>query len=407
MKFGPAMKRIDAALKAAADRQKAITIDLADWKAKNAALEERIRQRPGIGMAGKEKSKFSITRCIIAAQRKNWDGAEFERDAIAATAKELGMAYDVKTLQLGNDTSAGFLVPNEVLTEVIDLKRNTIAIDQLGVMRMSGLTHSPIEINRQTGAATAGWIGEGTAATRTDQTFDKISLSPHKCYAATQMSNTLLRKNAVQAVEGLVRKDLAEVLIRLQDLAFFEGSGVAGQPRGMAGLAGNTVTFTAADDAQTRLVRLQQMVEETEIDNIALAGCKWVMPVQIWHDINQIIVTLGGAAASEKISVGMPMQAYGFNQGDISKGQSRTLFGYPVVVTSNLTVGANVADLYFGDWSDCIAADWGAPFIRVTSEGQTLALADETLIVAFQEVDNHLRHANAICLGDDYEHAPD
>ena len=407
MKIGPAMKRIDAALKSASDQRIADQRKMAEYEAKNKELEDRIRTRGGVGIPSK-KEVFSLTKCIRAVLRKTWEGAEFERDMVAEASKGSRFEYDVKTLRLGDDASAGFLVPNEVLAEVIDLKRNSIAIDQVGAMRMSGLSHSPVEIPRQTGAATAGWIGEGTAATRTDQTFDRISLNPHKCYAATQMSNTLLRKGAVSAVEGLVRKDLAEVLIRLQDLAFFEGTGVAGQPRGMSLLAGNTVTFGASSvNARTRLTALQQMIEETEVDNIDLSKAKFVMPARVWHDINQIMVFISDGTDSESATSVLPLQTYGFSAGDVTKGQTRSLFGYPVVVSTNLTAGANTADLYFGDFSDAIAADWGAPFIKVTSEGQTLGLADETLIVAFQEVDNHLRHANSICLGDDYEHAPD
>ena len=64
---------------------------------------------------------------------------------------------------------------------------------------------------------------------------------------------------------------------RLVEAAFFEGSGVSGQPLGLKNISGiNTVSFTSSTDV-TKWAKLQQMVKEIEIDNANISNLVWVM----------------------------------------------------------------------------------------------------------------------------------
>ena len=173
---------------------------------------------------------------------------------------------------------------------------------------------------------------------------------------------------------------------RLVEAAFFEGSGVSGQPLGLKNISGiNTVSFTSSTDV-TKWAKLQQMVKEIEIDNANISNLVWVM-----HPTDYQIL-----AAIQLPQAAGPLQGYPIlSTGNVVDKQPRSLYGYPILTTTNITAGT----LFLFDPADVVFADWGPMELRATSEGATLALADMTLVTAFQEVDVEAYHAVSVCTG--------
>lgn len=349
---------------------------------RQAGLAEVNRARPTATVTTKAAAGFSLARVIASLTLKDKSLAKDEWEMSRDVCRDF---YNAKSLTLANDTAAGFLVPPDVMRDaLIPLLRAPLILDQVGVARMSGLNYSPVEMPRQSSAATGYWVGETSSVTETDQGVEMISLNPHRAGAATRISNTLIRKTPA-AAEEFVRRDLAEVMRRLVEQAFFQGSGVSGQPLGLKNISGiNTVSFSGSTDI-TKWAKLQEMVKEIEIDNANIANLVWVMHPTDYQIL--AAVQLPQAASS----VGYPV----LSVGNVVEKQPRSLYGYPIFTTTNITAGT----LFLFDPADVVFADWGPMELRATSEGATLALADMTLVTAFQEVDVEAYHAVSVCTG--------
>lgn len=349
---------------------------------RQAGLAEVNRARPTATVTTKAAAGFSLARVIASLASKDKSLAKEEWEMSRDVCREF---YNAKSLTLANDTAAGFLVPPDVMRDaLIPLLRAPLILDQVGVARMSGLTYAPVQMPRQSSAATGYWVGETASVTETDQGVEMISLNPHKAGAATRISNTLIRKTPA-AAEEFVRRDLAEVMRRLVEQAFFQGSGVSGQPLGLKNISGiNTVSFSSSTDI-TKWSKLQEMVKEIEIDNANIANLVWVMHPTDYQILAAI--QLPQAASSQ----GYPV----LSVGNVVEKQPRSLYGYPIFTTTNITAGT----LFLFDPADVVFADWGPMELRATSEGATLALADMTLVTAFQEVDVEAYHAVSVCTG--------
>ena len=301
------------------------------------ARAELNRARPVAAANTKAASAFSLARVIASLASKDKSLAKDEWEMSRDVCREF---YNAKSLTLANDTAAGFLVPPDVMRDaLVPLLRSPLVLDTAGVSRMSGLTYAPVQMPCQSAAA-----------------------------------------------EEFVRRDLAEVMRRLVEAAFFEGSGVSGQPLGLKNISGiNTVSFTSSTDV-TKWAKLQQMVKEIEIDNANISNLVWVM-----HPTDYQIL-----AAIQLPQAAGPLQGYPIlSTGNVVDKQPRSLYGYPILTTTNITAGT----IFLFDPADVVFADWGPMELRATSEGATLALADMTLVTAFQEVDVEAYHAVSVCTG--------
>lgn len=365
----------------------ALAIKKAEALAYARAKADMSRERMGVAGSTPEKKEldvkeFSFTNVIRSLMAKDVSLAKKEWDMSRDLCRD---EYKEKTLTLANDAAGGFLVPDEVRRDaLIPYLRVQSVMDRAKVMRLSGLTYSPVKFPRQSGIETGYWVGETQAITASDSATDQMSLTPHKAGVAQKISNTLIRK-APAAAEQFVRTSVAETHKRFTEKAFFEGSGLAGQPVGLKNITGiNTVSFSSRSDI-TIWTKLQSMVQALEEDNVQVDNLVWVMHPTDYHVLAQI--QLPQAASS----VGYPM----LSQGSVAAKTGRELYGYPIFVTANVTQDT----VYLFDAADVVFADWGAMELKVTDQGQTLTLDDNTLVACVQEVDVNAFHAVSVCTG--------
>ena len=109
------------------------------------------------GLAGLEleKDKFSLCRAIHAMRTNNWDKAQFEADVFRQT----------RALSTGDDSDGGYLVPAQAMPEFIEMFRAEAVCIRMGARVIDGLTGAPVTFTRQTGGATAYWVGENKEIT--------------------------------------------------------------------------------------------------------------------------------------------------------------------------------------------------------------------------------------------------
>ena len=347
---------------------------------------ERARPVSAPEVTEKSVAEFSFTRVIQSLMAKDTTLAKKEWEMSRDLCKD---QYKEKTLTLANDAAGGFLVPDEVRRDMlIPYLRVQSVMDRAKVTKMSGLNYSPVKFPRQSGIETGYWVGETQAITASDSATDQMSLTPHKAGVAQKISNTLIRK-APAAAEQFVRTSVAETHKRFTEKAFFEGTGLAGQPLGLKNISGiNTVSFSSRTN-QDMWTKLQSMIQALEEDNVQVDSLVWVMHPTDYHVLAQIQLPQATNGATN--FAGYPM----LSTGSVAMKTGRELFGYPIFVTANVTQDT----IFLFDAADVVFADWGAMEVRVTDAGQTLTLDDNTLVACVQEVDVNAFHAVSICTG--------
>jgi hypothetical protein len=133
---------------------------------------------------------------------------------------------------VGTPTAGGNLVATDLLSgSFIDMLRNAMVIDRMGVRMMTGLV-GQIAIPKQTGSATAYWVAESGAPTESQQTIGQVTMSPKTVGAYTDFSRKLTLQSSI-SVEQMVNQDLATVLGLAIQQAAINGTGADNQPSGL------------------------------------------------------------------------------------------------------------------------------------------------------------------------------
>ena len=360
--------------------------------------EERLQQMEGnlagsrqpaasaqIGMNAREVQQYSLVRAIWAQVQNDWRGAELERDASAAVAKQLNRQpqgffvpadWAQRDLLVGTNTAGGYTVQTELLAQsFIDLLRNRMVVRQAGATILSGLQGN-IAIPRQTGGATAYWVAENGTPTESQQAFDQVTMTPKTVGAFTDMSRRLLMQSSID-VENFTRTDLATVLALAIDLASLHGSGSSNQPTGVAATSGIGSVAGGTNGLAPAWSHLVSLETEVAIDNADINRLAYVTNAKVRGKLKQV----------EKASTtGLFLWADG----------AQPINGYPAYisnqVSSALTKGSSsgvCSAIFFGNWADLIIGLWGGLDILV--DPYTGSTAGTVRVVALQDVDIAVR----------------
>lgn len=347
-------------------------LEAGDGAQDTATKGTKSRRPPSV--PGVDGQKFSFAKAVHAINSGDWGRAGYEQEVFAAATKALNLA---------DDASAGFIVPSEVMAEIIPLLRSAMIVDTLGINRMDDMKASPVEIDKQRGGGTGFWVGEEETITESEQSLGLVRLRPHKAGALTKISNTILRAGGNRA-ESFVRDDLSKVLARTIQAAFFSGTGFGSQPLGVENHPSvNSVTFGGVPTVEL----LQRMIEEIDVDDAMIGTLKWVMHPRMRNKISKL--AYGGA--------GGPILT-GPRGGDISQDNAKTLLGHPYMSTTDIALGATTSTIFLAVWAEAILADWGALELRATDSAGDAFTKDQTWVRAIQEVDVGLRHEESVCV---------
>ncbi|MEY2741845.1 MAG: hypothetical protein RIS21_213 [Planctomycetota bacterium] len=370
-------------------------IEVVDAKAK--ALEARIddlssqvRERAtASSLPGVEPKKFSFAKAIHAIKSGDFSQAGYEAEVFGEMRK--------KALSFGTAASGGYLVPDEVRNDLfVGATRANNVLFQTNVLRVTSSGGAPIRIPKISAGHSGGWIAENGSNSAADQTYAEITLTPKRAFAATLMSNTLIRRDAASA-EAVVRADLEAAVSETLLNGYLMGSGSSNQPTGLNSLSGTTaVTGSAASvlDVMNSLLRGLQKIEENQGD---IGQCVFVMHPKAWYYLLSAsfsgvgTVTAATATATQQLPVGFASAVFGIN----SVGQ-KTIMGVPVYLTTAMTVtnaSPDTSTILLYQPSNTIFAEFGPMELLVTNAGSTLGLADQTLVRVVQEVDFNARIA--------------
>jgi HK97 family phage major capsid protein/HK97 family phage prohead protease len=348
---------------------------------------------PSIGLSDAEVRKYSIFKAVRAmlpnATNADREAAAFEFECSTAAQRHLGKeaqgilipedvmgrafnAGGAPNSPTGAQTGSGLVDTNLMTGSFIDLLRNKTTIMALGTS-MGGLVGN-VDVPKQTGGATAYWLGEGDDATEGTPTIGQLSLSPKTVGAYTDITRRLMMQSTPDA-EGIVRRDLLNAMAQAIDYAGYYGSGTANQPRGLKNYTGiNGVDFASA--AAPTYAELVRMETEIAADNA---------------DIGQ----MGYAMNARMRGYLKTTTRFGTGTESVIWEPGNTVNGYRTEVTNQIATG----DVFFGNFADLIIGLWGG--LDLTVDTATLSKSGGTRIVVFQDVDFVLRRVESICYGSD------
>ncbi|BDA14037.1 hypothetical protein KAM339_025780 [Aeromonas caviae] len=348
-------------------------------------------QSADIGLTDQEVRNYSIFRAVRALQpnatRADREAAAFELECSETAQRQLGK------------TAQGILIPQDVLNSrafnaggaantpngaqsgqnlvdttfmggsFIDMLRNRTTIMRLATT-MGGLVGN-VDIPRQTGGATAYWLGEGEDAQEGTPTIGQLELSPKTLGAYTDITRRLLMQSSMDA-EGIVRRDLVNAMAQAIDFAGYYGSGAANQPRGIKNYTGiNAVDFAAALPTFKELVDMESLIAA---DNADIGQMGYIGNAAF----------RGHCKTTAKFGTGTESTIW---------EPGNTINGYNTEISNQIAAG----DVFFGNFADMLIGMWGG--LDLTVDPFSLSRSGGLRIVVFQDVDFVLRRVESFCWG--------
>lgn len=260
---------------------------------------------------------------------------------------------------IGEATSGATLALIEnVTSEFIELLRPESVVARIPARRLQIGRNNTLRLPRQTGGATAAWVGELKSIPVGRLTLDQLDLTPNKLAVISIVSNELLQ-HSNPSIEMLVRDDLVQAVALALDAQFVNGTAVAGvSPAGLLSL-----TPSAHKRAATATVPAAPTIAEVTNDfqfimtKLRSANNRMRTPVWIFNPRTIEFLRLQ--------RTGQDVFAW---KAEIDNG---TLLGYPYLtstsVPANLGAGTDESMFLMVDASEMIVVDDIAPTLEAST----------------------------------------
>ncbi len=281
--------------------------------------------------------------------------------------KDHGMpvVYEGVNHQGGINTDGGYLVPDELDTDIIRL------VESRGVFRqkarrvpMAGDTKTR---NRRTSGVTGYFVGEGSAGTESKKGWDQISLVAKKLMVLTSITNELNSDAIINVADDIV-SEIAYAFADKEDECGFNGTGTSTYG-GIVGVISKLSTLNGVDDGGGLVLGAGNLFSEITLANhlkmigtaqqVAGAMFEWYCSQTYFATVMQRLEVGGG----------------GNTIGTTKDGARQLLhLGYPVNIVNVMPktdANSQIACLY-GDMR--AAADFG------DRAGMTLAFSENAVI---------------------------
>jgi len=271
----------------------------------------------------------------------------------------------LRALTEGTDAEGGYLVPEELRTEVFRILPDMAVMRRIA--RVIPMSTDTLKLNNLSARPVAYWTAEYASKSTTSAEFGQVTLSPNDLVCLLPISEQLLADANINLVQ-FITELFAEAIAMAEDAAFFTGSG-SGQPKGISQetlrtvAAGGNVTFD-------KVIALMDQVSQrvTSSPGAAFVGHRKVKSVlRTLKDLNGAYIWRDGGAA---------------NNGEVRRLPD-TLYGYPFYEQNDLSQ----SEIYFGDWRFYIIGDRQTISVRTTTEGGEAWRRNSMEIKAVERVD--------------------
>lgn len=303
-----------------------------------------------------------------------------------------------KALGTISDTAGGSLVGFPQLGELIELQRNREVFANAGSTEIALPANGRISFPKQTGGATAYWVGEAASITTSQQTTGSLLLEAKKLGILVPVNNELFRF-ANPTAEGMIRMDMARVAALKADLSMLEGTGGT-QIKGLItysdiNSATASVTSATGDTFQPEDVQLM----EAKLPDAIEAPTAYVMRRLMYAYIkNRRVDSVAAGDAKGPFAFDITRTA--------EEGPYAMLNGARVVRSNQVSATrskggvSTLSYILCGAFYEWITARFGVMEMLVNPYSDTGMTADQTYLRGIQHLDAGPRHAASFVLCD-------
>lgn len=243
-------------------------------------------------------------------------------------------------LKESDNALGGFLVPVEVEQAIIDLR------EEYGVFRrnttVKTMSRETLITPRRAGGVTAYFVGENTAPTESNKSWDAVELTARKLMVLCRYSSEISEDAIISLADDLTR-EIAYAFALKEDQCGFLGDGTS--------TYGKIVGVQNAVAAGSIVTAASTHVSFETLTMADFESCVGKLPEYAERSPKWYISKAGWAASMLRL-----MDAAGGNTSmSLATGGTREFLGYPVEVSQvlNSTLGSDVSasKVVFGDLS--------------------------------------------------------
>ncbi|MFO6447857.1 phage major capsid protein [Erythrobacter sp. NE805] len=292
--------------------------------------------------------------------------------------------------------AGGFLIPEDVSGELIELLRPASVVLSLGPVILP-LPNGNLTMNRINVGTTASYVGELQNIVATGVQFGQTKLSAKKLAALVPISNDLLASASTQA-DAVVRDDLVMSMATRMDLAFIRGSGTQFSPLGMRNILTGTSFATSNVIAANGTVNLANVTNDLGKLELALLNANIAMTRPGWIMSPRTMMFLWNLRDGNG--------NYAFPE--MQNGQLRNKpYRVTTQIPENLGGGTNESELYLADFANVLVGEQSGVELAISTEAayvdasgnqQAAFSRDETVVRAIAKHDFGLRHLATLAI---------
>jgi HK97 family phage major capsid protein len=307
-----------------------------------------------------------------------WCLAAMGHGPSAAHCKNLGISLiRTKGHTESVNSAGGFLVPDEFENELITLR------EQYGVFRRNArvvpMTSDTKRIPKRTNTVTAYFVGEASAITESQQTFDQVQLVAKKLGVLTTVSSEL-NEDSVVNIGDDIANEIAYAFSLKEDDSGFNGDGSSTY----GGIVGLLASLTDSNQVSDGAASTYAAVTLTELSN-------GLRKLPAWASLRNNIKVYCSKNAYHGVFERLALAAGGNNALDIANGfTAPRWYGYPVEFAQVIPVteSANATFAYIGDLQQaCIFGDRRANSIAFSDSALNAFEQDEIAVRGTERFD--------------------
>lgn len=278
-----------------------------------------------------DEQAYRVGQFILAAVFQSPEAAEYcKANGIMLTRAQAE----------GVNSAGGFLVPEEMMASIIDLR------ELFGVFRresfIAPMGRDTLNWPRRTGGVTAYFVAEGIAPTESTATWDNVNLTAKKLAALVRLS-TEIAEDAIINVADWIVQEIAYAFSSKEDDCGFSGDGTSTY----GGIRGLSVLF--ADGTHTAgLYTATGHASFAAIDATDLTSLMGLLPYYALPNAKFYCSQFAFASTIERLVA----TAGGNSIATLDGSISYRYLGFPVVVSQKMQGASSPSGkigFYFGD----------------------------------------------------------
>ncbi|WP_127114017.1 phage major capsid protein [Shimia sediminis] len=335
-------------------------------------LEARGETVHGNGTERRSLERYSLSKALTESRTGTLTGleAEWHQELGRDRAEVRGVMVPTDVI-LGGESralttggTAGNLVATD-LAAMTDRRRAALKVEAMGATVLRGLSGN-MELPRLVGSGSAGWVAEHGDSNRSDASFEKKAMGPKTVSAEYELSRRMLLQ-ANQALEPILRADLAYLLAQALDSAGLKGGG-ANEPTGILEDADvQTVTGGAfSSDITADLIAALQTDDVTGTTGF-LTNPGVMNTARKTKDADGRLIPLAELFHGERV-------------------ESSTQ------VPTDIGTGSDKNALIYGEWASLYIGYWSGVDLLVNPYHSDVASKGGALLHAFLDADVVVRH---------------